>query len=261
MVRSGFAWTLLLLALVCVGACGSRAEAPSNGAAARGQAPDSVVLPETNFYEIRTRYGRMVVELSDLTPAHRDNFKRLVARAYYDSSTFHRVISGFMIQGGDPNSKDDDPNNDGQGGPGYTIPAEIHPDLYHRRGALATARTGDHVNPRRESSGSQFYIVHGTVVDSVTLNGIQDQIRTATGNASFAYTDEMRGAYASEGGAPNLDQQYTVFGQLVEGFDVLDAIAGTSTARSTGAIAPPNVADRPLEDIAMTVRPLPDFEE
>ncbi len=246
---------VVLLTLI-VASCGGRVEATSASYAV----PDSVDLPETNRYAIDTPFGRMVVELSDDTPRHRDNFKKLVATSFYDSTTFHRVISGFMIQGGDPNSKDDDPYNDGQGGPGYTIPAEITPTLFHRRGALATARTGDHVNPERESSGSQFYIVHGTIYDDTSLDMVQEQIRQSTSNPNFAFTDEMRELYRTEGGAPNLDQQYTVFGQLVEGFEVLDTIASTATPRSTGSQVPPQLVDRPLQDVPMQISPLSDDE-
>lgn len=198
----------------------------------------------------------MIVRLHDETPAHRDNFKRLVAESYYDSTTFHRVITGFMIQGGDPNSKDDDPLNDGQGGPGYTVPAEFHPDLYHKRGALATARLPDQINPDRESSGSQFYIVHGTPYDSTTLAMVESQIRLAVNDDSFSYTSEMRRTYETEGGAPNLDQQYTVFGELIDGFDVLDRIATTPTPRTEGQSVPSNVGDRPINDIWMVIRPV-----
>ena len=221
---------------------------------------DTLDLPATNHYAIDTPFGRMVVQLSDHTPRHRDNFKRLVEQSFYDSTTFHRVISGFMIQGGDPNSKDENPENDGQGGPGYTIPAEIQAELFHRRGALATARTSDQVNPDRESSGSQFYIVHGSVYDDATLDMVQEQIAAATGKAGFAFTDEMREVYKTEGGAPNLDQQYTVFGQLVEGFEVLDSIATSPTPRATGTPAPPHLGDRPVEPIPMTIVPLSDYE-
>ncbi len=252
-----FLASLLIFGLA---ACGARVDATSNQNAGMPAIPDSVVLPATNYFAIDTPLGRMVVELSDETPRHRDNFKRLVATAFYDSTTFHRVIAGFMIQGGDPNSKDNDPNNDGQGGPGYTIPAEFQPTLFHRRGALATARTSDQVNPQRESSGSQFYIVHGTVYDDVTLDQVQDQIRQNTANPSFAFTEEMREAYRTVGGAPNLDQQYTVFGQLVEGFDVLDAIATTATPRSTGAMAAPQLADRPLQNVPMVITPLTSYQ-
>jgi len=188
----------------------------------RAVTPEEAPLPATNHYAIETALGTLVVELSDETPVHRDNFKKLVAEGFYDGTTFHRVIAGFMVQGGDPNSKDDDPANDGQGGPGYTLPAEIVPTMTHEVGALAAARQGDAVNPERRSSGSQFYLVSG---------------------------DRAR----------HLDGDYTVFGRLVEGFEVLERLQSVPTPRSTGRAAPPALADRPIEAVPMTVRPLPDF--
>ena len=181
-------------------------------------------LPATNHYAIDTALGTLVVQLADETPLHRDNFKKLVAEGFYDGTTFHRVIRDFMVQGGDPNSKDDDPANDGQGGPGYTLPAEIVPALTHTVGALAAARQGDAVNPERRSSGSQFYLVTG---------------------------DRAR----------HLDGEYTVFGHLVEGFDVLEQIQRAPTPRATGQRVPPPLMDRPPEPVVMTIRPLPDYAD
>ncbi len=223
---------------------------------------DTPNLPETNFYEIDTRFGRMVIRLYDETPAHRDNFKKLVAEGFYDGTTFHRVIAGFMIQGGDPNSKDDDPYNDGQGGPGYTIPAEFNPKRYHKRGALAAARQGDPVNPERRSSGSQFYLVHGgNPIDEAMLAQIEQQVRAASHIPDFRFSDEARADYLAHGGAPFLDLQYTVFGEVVDGFDVLDRIATTPTAKSSGRRVHPALADQPLERVEMTVRPLETYPQ
>lgn len=237
------------------------ASAEAQASAEHGDAPaDTLDLPETNYYEITTPQGRMVLRLYDETPLHRDNFKKLAAQGFYDGTTFHRIIQGFMIQGGDPNSKDDDPYNDGQGDPGYTLPAEVVPALYHKRGALAAARTGDHVNPERRSSGSQFYIVQGTTFDDFQLGMVQQQVRAALRNPEFSFSEEARQVYETVGGAPNLDMQYTVFGEVVEGLDVLDRIAGVATPRSTGQHTQPALVDRPLEPVAMTVRPLPDYE-
>jgi len=217
-------------------------------------------LPATNYYAIDTPEGRMVIHLSDETPHHRDNFKKLVAEGFYNGTTFHRVIAGFMIQGGDPNSKDDDPTNDGQGGPGYTIPAEFSPNLYHKRGALATARTGDNVNPERRSSGSQFYIVHGTnPIDDAMLDQIEHQLRSSIPDSSFHFSAKARANYLKDGGAPFLDQQYTVFGEVVEGLDVLDKIGKTETARSSGKGGNPALLDQPIKRIEMTVKPLADY--
>lgn len=210
---------------------------------------------DTSYYEIVTPKGRMVVRLYDETPQHRDNFRKLAAEGFYDGTLFHRVIRRFMIQGGDPNSKDDDPGNDGQGGPGYRIPAEIVPGLYHKRGALAAARDN---NPQKASSGSQFYIVHGAVMPDSLLDDLENRMRTELG-PDFAFSPEARETYTTVGGAPWLDTQYTVFGELVEGFAVLDSIATTPTPNTLGQPAPPGIGERPVEDVSMIVRPLPDY--
>ena len=157
---------------------------------------------------IETPQGEIKLVLFDDTPKHKENFLKLAREGFYDGTTFHRVIDGFMIQGGDPNSKDSDPGNDGAGSPGYTIPAEINPAHRHVRGAVAAARQGDMVNPSRASSGSQFYIVENPE------------------------------------GTPMLDDAYTVFGQVVEGLDVVDKIAEQ----------PKDGRDRPLSDIKMKVK-------
>ena len=193
------------------------------GCAGPREATEPPPLPATNYYEIATPHGAFVVRLSDETPVHRDNFKKLVAEGFYDGTTFHRVIRGFMIQGGDPNTRDDDPTNDGQGGPGYTLPAEIVPGATHTVGAVAAARKADQVNPERRSSGSQFYVVTGD--------------------------------------ARHLDGQYTVFGQVVEGLDVLAELERVETPRATGARVPPALRDRPAEPVPMQIRPLPDYAE
>ena len=224
-----------------------------------GCVSEPVEPPMTNFYAIDTSAGRMVVKLYDETPVHRDNFRKLADSAFYDSTTFHRVIAGFMIQGGDPNSKDADPYNDGMGGPGYTLEAEITADLINRRGALVAARQGDQVNPDRRSSGSQFYIVQGQRMPEEALTQSEMQINQNIGGG-FSYTDAQREIYVKEGGAPWLDMQYSVFGELIEGFEVLDMIAGAPTPRSTGQ-GDPRLADMPLDRIEMTVTALPvDYE-
>lgn len=146
--------------------------------------------------KIKTKYGNIHTLLYDATPKHKKNFIDLAHKGFYDSTTFHRVIQGFMIQGGDPNSKDALPGNDGQGGPGYTLDAEIVQGLLHERGALAAARKGDQVNPERKSNGSQFYIVQG-----------------------------QRGAH-------HLDGSYTVFGHVIKGMDVVDEIARQRVGRN-----------------------------
>jgi cyclophilin family peptidyl-prolyl cis-trans isomerase len=178
---------------------------------------------------ISTDYGDIKGVLYNETPQHRDNFIKLVEDGWYEGSIFHRVINNFMIQGGQSSS--------GQPDPGYTIPAEILPQYFHKKGALAAARMGDHVNPKRASSGSQFYIVHGQVFNDPTLDMMEQ-------NTGTTYSEEQRKAYSSVGGTPHLDGQYTVFGQVADGFDVIDKIA----ALKTGAM------DKPVEDVKMTIK-------
>ncbi len=190
---------------------------------------------------IETSLGTMVVELYDETPEHRDNFLKLVGEGFYDELLWHRVIKGFMAQGGDPQSKGSPSDvRLGSGGPGYTVPAEIDPQFIHVKGALAAARQGDQVNPARRSSGSQFYIVQGRDVSSQMLQGVVRNIAEASGEP-FSYTPDQIAAYETLGGTPHLDMQYTVFGRVIEGLDVLDAICSAQVARS----------NRPLEDISM----------
>ena len=197
-----------------------------------------IIAPLTCMVEITTPYGRMLVELSDETPQHRDNFLKLVGEGFYEDLLFHRVIDGFMLQGGDPESRDADANARlGSGGPGYTVPAEFVPALAHTKGALAAARQGDQVNPTKASSGSQFYIVSGREVDAADL----DRMESVKG---LRYTPETRAAYLEHGGVPFLDAEYTVFGRVVEGFDVIDKIASAKTLPG----------DRPAEDVTMRMK-------
>lgn len=205
----------------------------------------ATVPAETNVYAIETPKGRIVVRLFDDTPLHRDNFRARAAAGLFDSTLFHRVIPGFMAQGGDPNTLDDDPANDGLDSPGATIPAEIaHP---HLRGTLAAARQGDDVNPLRASSPSQFFLVQGRPFGPRELPRIEATIQAATRDSSFHFSPELTTRYATEGGTPFLDGQYTVFGEIIEGLDVLDAIAAVPT----------DAGDRPAERLWMVVRPLP----
>ena len=155
-------------------------------------------------------------------PITAGNFKNLVERRVYDGVIFHRVINGFMIQGGDPNSKDDDPTNDGIGGPGYTIPAEFNVNFSHKKGVLAAARQPDNVNPKKESNGSQFYIVEGKKYSAPELNNM-------TKRTHAIYTPGQIKTYQTIGGTPFLDMQYTVFGEVIEGLDVIDKIASVKT--------------------------------
>ena len=186
---------------------------------------------------LSTPYGDMTIRLYDETPLHKENFLRLVKDGFYDDLLFHRVIKNFMIQGGDPDSKGAPAKKQlGQGGPGYTLPAEIKPEFIHKKGALAAARQGDQVNPKKESSGSQFYIVHGTVADTAYLR---------RGNSGVTYTDEQLRTYAERGGTPHLDGAYTVFGEVIDGLDVIDSIAAIPADRRN---------NRPLKDIKMTMK-------
>ena len=232
-------------------------------AAEQSPLPPDAAAPLTeiiNHYAIETAYGRMVIRLYDETPGHRDNFQRLAEAGFYDRTLFHRVIQGFMIQGGDPNSLDENPYNDGNGGPGYMIDAEFKPELFHKRGAVAAARMPDQANPRRMSSGSQFYIVHGgTPYPAQVLAQVEMELRQQIPDPTFVFSDSARAAYTTIGGAPNLDGMYTVFGEVVEGFDVLDRIATVDTPRRQQQSTAPQVFDRPFADVPMTVRPLPDY--
>ncbi len=194
-----------------------------------------VTAPERCLIEIETEFGTMLAELYASTPKHRDNFLKLADEGFYDDLLFHRVINGFMIQGGDPQSRGAAAGQMlGMGGPSYQIPAEFVGDLVHVKGAIAAARTN---NPEKKSSGSQFYIVHGSPVQEGTLN----QVEAAR---NFRYTPEQRKAYLEKGGTPHLDREYTVYGQVIEGLDVIDKIAAVETAQG----------DRPKKDVKMKVR-------
>lgn len=252
------------LTLAIVSACSNGQDGSSTTLPPADNAPSHSAKTDTSnqtmYYEISTNLGRMVVRLYDDTPEHRDNFARLANEGFYDSTSFHRVIANFMIQGGDPNSKNDDPMDDGMGGPGYTLPAEIRANHFHKRGALAAAREGDVTNPTRASSGSQFYIVLGGVpFEADVLDKIERSLRTQIPDPSFSFSDSARTAYMRDGGAPHLDGMYTVFGELVEGFDVLDAIGASSTARSTGQSVHPALIDQPFEKVVMKIRPLENY--
>jgi len=194
---------------------------------------------------ITTEFGDITIGLYKDTPLHRENFLKLVKESYYDSLLFHRVIKGFMIQGGDPDSRGAKPGAPlGRGGPGYTIPAEILPGHIHKKGALAAARQGDQVNPERASSGSQFYIVQGKPVPADQLKIIADQRASQSGADTLVYTPDQMAIYESIGGTPHLDGAYTVFGEVVDGLDVIDKIAGQKVDRRS----------RPLEDIRMSMQ-------
>lgn len=234
--------------------------------------------------ELKTSLGDIVVALYNETPKHRDNFVKLVDEGYYNGVLFHRVIKDFMIQTGDGNSRTATPGQMlGDGDPGYTIPAEfVYPKYFHKRGALAAARTGDQVNPERASSGSQFYIVTGksysadelsqmesrlgegkkqsiwqqkvmqhrdeimrmqNAQDEAGLNQLQSQLiaelEAEYAKEPFTLTDAQRKAYTTVGGTPHLDGQYTVFGEVIKGMEVVDAIQNVKTGAN----------DRPVDDV------------
>lgn len=239
-------------------------------------------LPAGPTLDISTSLGDIKIRLYDDTPQHRDNFLKLAKENFYDGTLFHRVIDGFMVQAGDPDSKSAPKGAMlGSGNPGYTIPAEIvYPKHYHKYGAIAAARTGDQMNPQRESSGSQFYIVTGKkyneptlarmqemavqkelqayfmnlqrenmdtiralrlAKDSVGLENLRQELikKTEENVKPVGMTEEMVRDYTTVGGTPHLDDQYTVFGEVIEGMDVVEKIQKAET----------DAHDRPLEDI------------
>ncbi|SHE72031.1 peptidylprolyl isomerase [Flavisolibacter ginsengisoli] len=188
--------------------------------------------------ELYTTAGNIVLRLYDSTPLHRDNFLKLVKAHYYDSVLFHRVIKNFMIQSGDPNSKTTMAGQPlGNGGPGYMVPAEFRPSLFHKKGVLAAARNGDDVNPEKQSSASQFYIVQGRKFTDRELDSVE-VVRLK----GYKLPVEHREVYKTIGGTPQLDQNYTVFGEVIKGLDVVDNIANTVTSKGVDK-------DRPLQDI------------
>lgn len=243
---------------------------------------------------IKTDLGEMKAILYDKTPKHKENFIKLAKEGFYDSLLFHRVIRGFMVQGGDPDSKGASKNARlGTGGPGYTIPAEINDQFFHKKGALSAARQGDAVNPERASSGSQFYLVQGEVLNDASIaqfsgpnfasiggalqylrnnkpdhdlnkiyedayqqggdQGYQDkvmetldQLEEATGIKlqKPEMPAERKEVYQTLGGTPFLDGEYTVFGEVIDGLDVIDSIASVQTSPQ---------GDRPVEDVHMYI--------
>lgn len=177
---------------------------------------------------IKTNYGTIKAKLYNDTPLHRDNFIKLVNEGWYNNSPFHRIIKNFMIQGGQ--------NADGRLDPDYKVPAEIKSNHFHKKGALCAARQPDQVNPKKASSGSQFYIVQGQKYDDQTLDMYEDRMGKVIGA-------KQRQAYKTVGGTPHLDGDYTVFGEVIEGMDVVDKIATVKTGRM----------DAPIEAVTMTI--------
>ena len=195
-------------------------------------------MQEKKYYVlIETNMGNMTVELYNETPKHRDNFLKLVKEGFYDGLIFHRVINNFMIQGGDPNSKNAAPGTMlGNGTLGYTVPAEFVQGLIHKKGALAAARQGDQVNPTKASSSCQFYIVQGNVWKA-------DQLQMMAAQMGRTFDQQQIDVYTTVGGTPHLDYDYTVFGQVIDGLDVIDKIAAVRCGRG----------DRPIEDVTMKI--------
>jgi peptidyl-prolyl cis-trans isomerase B (cyclophilin B) len=179
---------------------------------------------QSQTYTIETNLGNIRIKLYDNTPLHKANFEKLVNEQFYDSVLFHRIIQGFMIQTGNPDTKTAKGINDlvDNDSVNYTVPAEFVPENYHKKGAIAAARFGDAVNPEKRSSSSQFYIVQGREYTDDELNRIEEQLH-------FEYSEFQRGIYKTVGGTPFLDQNYTVFGEVVQGLDVVDKIAALPT--------------------------------
>ncbi|MBR4468234.1 MAG: peptidylprolyl isomerase [Bacteroidales bacterium] len=181
---------------------------------------------------IKTSMGTIKAKLYNDTPKHRDNFIKLVNEGWYNGSPFHRVIKDFMIQGGQ--------NADGRLDPGYRVPAEFKGNHFHKKGALCAARQPDQVNPQKASSGSQFYIVQGKVYDDRTLDMFE-------GRMGKVFSARQRQAYRTVGGTPHLDGEYTVFGEVIEGLEVVDKIAAVKTGRMDVPVEPVTILSVTIE--------------
>ncbi|WP_145858058.1 peptidylprolyl isomerase [Pedobacter suwonensis] len=194
--------------------------------------------PKNQYVRIKIEFGECIIKLYNQTPLHRDNFLKLVKSGYYNGVLFHRVINNFMIQGGDPDSKNAKPDSLlGEGGPKYTIPGEFNDSLFHKKGVLGAAREGDDVNPAKASSGSQFYLVQGKVFTDQQLDNLEEK------RLKFKIPQWQREIYKTIGGTPHLDRNYTVYGEIVMGLDMVDKIAALPT----------NKNDRPKQDVKMEV--------
>lgn len=212
----------LLTAFIIAGTLSATAQTKKTGAPAEKE----------RIVEITTDMGKIKIKLYNETPQHRDNFIKLASEGFYNGTLFHRVIKDFMIQGGDPNSKNASPDAMlGSGDVGYKIPAEFNAALHHKKGALSAARDN---NPEKASSGCQFYIVQGRQFSDNDLNGFEVRNKTK-------YTEKQRNDYKTIGGTPHLDMNYTVFGEVIEGLDVIDKIAAVPT----------KPGDRPVSDVKM----------
>lgn len=217
---------------------GTEAKTGSEPEKQEASATQTQVADGKTMVLIETPFGNIKAKLYDSTPAHRDNFVKLAKEGFFDGTLFHRVIEGFMIQGGDPDSKNAQAGQAlGMGGPGYTLPAEI--GAKHYRGALSAARRGGAGNPEKRSSGSQFYIVQNGPVPPAQMQQMTTQLKSK----GVTYTQAELDYYTNYGGTPFLDGDYTVFGMVTEGLEVVDKIAKVQK----------NESDRPLEDIKMKV--------
>lgn len=230
-------YSCIVLSIIALASCSSPKKVKTEDASATTGATEQTssknntqMMTKVLF---KTTFGDITVALYDDTPQHKANFIKLVNDKFYDGVLFHRIIKGFMIQGGDSNSKTAKAGQRlGDGDVGYTIPAEFVAGHYHKRGALAAAREPDQVNPQKASSGCQFYIVDGTVYDN-------DKMTLIAQRTGKTFSPEQVQAYTTVGGAPWLDGDYTVFGEVIKGMDVVDKIAGQQKDGN----------DRPLEDI------------
>lgn len=225
---------LVLIAVIAFATtCSSPKKVKSDSRQETENTTSNTVEKEMTKVLIKTSMGDITIALYNETPGHKANFEKLVEEKFYDGVLFHRIIKGFMIQGGDPDSKNAKPGQRlGSGDVGYTIPAEFVANCFHKRGAVAAARMGDNVNPQKASSGCQFYIVDGTVYSPENMQMIAQR----TGKT---FSPEQIEAYTTIGGAPFLDGDYTVFGEVVNGMEIVDKIAAQQK----------DGADRPLEDI------------
>ena len=194
--------------------------------------------PKNQYVRIVTDKGAVIIKLYNETPLHRDNFIKVAKSGLYNGTLFHRVIKEFMIQGGDPDSKNAHPDSVlGNGGLKYAVPAEFRDSLFHKKGVLAAAREGDSSNPTKASSSTQFYIVQGKVWTDSALNITEEK------RLKFKIPEWQRQVYKTIGGTPHLDRNYTVYGEVVKGLEMVDAIANEPTGK----------ANRPKTDIKMTV--------
>lgn len=191
--------------------------------------------PKNQYIRIKTEFGECIVKLYNETPLHRDNFLKLTKKGFYNGTLFHRVIKDFMIQGGDPDSKTAKPDSLlGEGAVGYTIPAEFRDSLFHKKGVLAAARDN---NPEKASSGCQFYLVQGKIFTDEQLNSVEEK------RLKFKIPEWQRQVYKTIGGSPHLDRNYTVYGEIIVGLDMVDKIAVLRTDKN----------NRPKQDVKMDI--------